>query len=201
MEPRTLALAGAQRLARGLLPRTRIGGSVRLLPLALSSLLAACTPVEPCAETALVDDPILEVGLEDPEGFPGPVQDGARVVPEWGSQGGRHVYLSLHTTGFWPGEDSELGEDLEVPTFEAVLTDDATGQVVTTQQWGWFAMDGDAVDATIALGELFLPEPGGYGSYGTAPEATEPQAVTLTVTGTDRCATTLEAAAAFTLVW
>ncbi len=166
----------------------------------LASMMA-CERVDPCAATALVDEPRLELGLGDPEGFGRPAEDGVVVVPDWGAQGGRHVWLSVRTAGLWPGDRRSLGEDDDVPEFVATLVDDATGELLTEQSWAWEAMDGDEVEATLALGELFLPS--NYASYYSTTPTTpsEPQAVRLEVAATDVCGTELTADLAFALDW
>lgn len=163
--------------------------------------LAACAPSDPCAGLAAAGDPSLAIGIGDPDRFAGPTADGETVTPAWGSQGGRHLWLSLRTTAFWPGTPRVLGGDAGVPVFGATLVDRDTGDEVTTQDWGWSAMDGDEIEATIALGELFLPWSSGSTSTTGAGTDDGLQDVALDVVGEDVCGTRVEAALDLTIAW
>ncbi len=165
--------------------------------LALPLLAAACDRSDPCLLVAEAGAPTLELGFGDPESFGEAAAPGATVVPERGVQGGQHLWLSLHTTGFWPGEPRGLGADRAVPVFRAELFDAATGEALAAQEWGWEAMAGDALDATLALGELFLPAPP-VDEEGLPP-ALHP--VRLGVTGIDACGTEVSAELPFSIAW
>ena len=165
--------------------------------------LAACNPVTDCEEASEVKAPALEIGIGDPEGFSGPVEEGALVVPAWGGQGGRHLWLSVHTEGLAPGEKGGfLQDDKGVPTFHATLTDDPSGVLVTEQVWDWIAMEGDPFDATLALQEFFLPWYG-YGSADTTGTGTgrSDEPVQLVVTAHDHCGNDLQAEVGLVLDW
>jgi hypothetical protein len=177
---------------------------MRLTSAVLFTALVACDPLEPCERTALVDNPGLELGIGDPDGFSGPVTEGQEVLPSFGSQGGQHLYLSVRSHGLWPGDRNVLGEDDEVPLFHAELTDGVTGEVVALQDWQFRAMNGDEFEADLALEEFFLPGPIAYDttSYESDPSVdTPPQEVLLKVTAVDDCGTKLEPEVGFTIVW
>ncbi len=171
---------------------------MRRLLLALPALIA-CHPLTPCERVGLVEGSSLELDLGAAEAFERPTPAGAVEDAAWGAQGGRHVWLAVRTTGFWPGERHAFGGDEQVPTFEATLTDAATGETLTTQQWGWTAMDGDELEATLALGELFLPEPGS--TTGGSSGDPGPQDVVLEIAAEDDCGVALDAELPFTLRW
>lgn len=164
---------------------------VRFGSIALGLALVGCVEEDPCVVAAEVA-PTLAVGIGDPEGFGTPLTGDEVATPDWGMQGGRHLYLSVRTTGFSPGDARALGQDQQVPVFEAVLTDTATGEVLAEQWWGWDAMTGDPTAAELALGEFFLPDRDGV-------EGGEP--VTLEVTATDACGTRLVEEVGLTLEW
>lgn len=172
-------------------------------PSVLSFLaLAACAPSDPCALAAAAGTPSLAIGLGDPDAFAGPTADGETVTPAWGSQGGRHLWTSLRTTAFWPGTPRVLGSDADVPVFGARLVDGRTGDEITSQEWGWSAMDGDEIEATIALGELFLPWLASTSSASTGTEVDDGlQDVTLDVEGEDVCGTRVDATVDLTIAW
>lgn len=138
-----------------------------------------CDGLTPCEEAALVDAPTLEIGMGE-DGFAGPLADGDTVSVDYGSQGGQHLWLAVHTTGFAPGEKRGLlRPDALVPAFFATLYA-ADGTELATQAWQYEAMEGTASDASIALGEFVVTGvTSGQGPY------------LLAVEGEDACGNTL----------
>jgi hypothetical protein len=132
----------------------------------------------PCELADKVKDPELIVGLGE-DRFEGPIHDGDLVEPAWGSQGGRHLWLAVKTSGLAPGVHHGLFRpDEDVPRFHAELVGVDDGIRYLRQSWEFFAMDGEPELATLALGEFFVS--------GLPVEALE-QPLNLSVTGTDVC--------------
>lgn len=124
-----------------------------------------CDELTDCEQAALVEAPALEIGLGE-EAFVAPLADGDEVSVSYGSQGGQHLWLAIHTAGFAPGVHHGLFRaDESVPAFFATLLD-ADGSEVARQSWQFAAMEGTPEDAEIALGEFVLTGVvGGRGPY------------------------------------
>jgi hypothetical protein len=144
----------------------------------LGLALAGCEEATPCEATKLVDKPELVIGLGE-EAFEREVQDGEHLAPEYGEQGGQHLWLAVRTHGFAPGEPGGLfQDDQDVPVFVAELEGVDSGEIYASQSWGFFAMDGDTGEAEIAFGTFVVS--------GMSGEAYQ-QDLILRVTGTDVC--------------
>jgi len=152
-------------------------------------VLAGCAELEPCEEAARVGEPLLTIGVGE-HGFELAVEDGDALPVESGSQGGRHVFLAVRTTGFVPGRRMFLSTDEDIPTFHVVWTDSA-GALYGEQWIAERAMEGDPIDAELALGRVFVPDI--WGTGGTYEYSDTPPAdLTLAVEGEDVCGTVLE---------
>lgn len=168
---------------------------------ALGAIFVGCHPPAPCERTAAVDEPFLELELGNPDGFARPTPEGTHLAPSAGAQGGHHLWLSVHSAGLWPGEARALGNDRDVPSFQARLVDESSGAVVAEQSWAWWAMDGDELDATLALQELYLTEPGDGATGEALGSPPAPQPVRLDLTAADLCGTELTAGVSVVLDW
>ena len=163
--------------------------------------LSACQPEDPCAVAATVDAPELVLGT-GAEAFERPIEDGDTLRPSYGAQGGQHLYLAVRTSGFHPGDATLLGEDDAVPMFVVELADAATGDILTVQRFDYAPMEGDAVEAELALGEFFLPFYGGTSTYDVSTPSGEPpgeRELILRATAEDACGTVLTAERTFLL--
>lgn len=124
-----------------------------------------CDGLTPCEEADLIDEPVLEIGLGE-ETFVEPLADGDTVQVAYGSQGGQHLWLAVHTAGFAPGvRRGLLRADADVPAFFATMYG-ADGTELANQAWQYEAMEGSASDASLALGTFVVtgvpPEQGPY---------------------------------------
>lgn len=130
-------------------------------------VLAGCDPeAQDACELASELPARLELGtgIED---FDHPIADGDLVQVAYGLQGGQHVWMSVRTTGLLPGQHRSLGDDRDVPVFDLRLIDE-DGELVGEQTFDFYAMDGSAEEATLALGTFFVP----YEDEGTVREWT-----------------------------
>ena len=157
-------------------------------------VLAGCEVMEPCEEAATIDEPLLTIGVGE-QRFDRAVEEGEALPLESGSQGGRHVFLAVRTSGFAPGRRNFLSTDEDIPTFHVVWTD--TADTMYGEQWiAERAMEGDPIEAELALGRVFVPDVwGGTDDDGYAP----PADLVLAVEGEDACGTVLSSALSVSL--
>jgi hypothetical protein len=157
-------------------------------------VLAGCEVMEPCEEAATVDEPLLAIGIGE-KVFERAVEEGDALPLESGSQGGRHVFLAVRTSGFAPGRRMFLSTDEDIPTFHVVWTD-SVGTMYGEQWIAERAMEGDPIEAELALGRVFVPDVWGSGyDYGYTP----PSDVVLAVDAEDACGTALSSEVAVSL--
>jgi len=159
-------------------------------------VLGGCEELEPCDEAATVDEPVLTIGVGE-HGFERAVEEGEALPFESGSQGGRHVFLAVRTSGFDPGRRMFLSTDEDIPTFHVVWTD--TASAMHGEQWiAERAMEGDPLEAELALGRVFVPDVWGTGGtydVGYVP----PTDLRLLIEGEDACGTLLTSEVAVSL--
>jgi hypothetical protein len=159
-------------------------------------LVVGCDEVEPSDVAAGVDEPLLTIGVGE-HGFERAIGEGDALPLVSGSQGGQHVFLAVRTAGFVPGRRMFLSTDEDIPTFHVVWTDSA-GTLYGEQWIADRAMEGDPVEAELALGRVFVPEFWGTGdgdTYGYAP----PADLVLRVEAEDACGNLLESDVAILL--
>jgi hypothetical protein len=157
-------------------------------------VLSGCEVMEPCEEAATIDEPVLTIGVGE-KVFERAVAEGDALPVESGSQGGQHVFLAVRTSGFAPGRRQFLSTDEDIPTFHVVWTD-SVGTLYGEQWIAERAMEGDPVEAELALGRVFVPDVWGAGyDYGYAP----PSDLRLLVEGEDACGTALSSEVAVSL--
>lgn len=151
-------------------------------------ILVGCDELTPCELAATVDAPALEIGLGE-DGYEVPIADGDALIPDWGGQGGRHLFLAVRTSGFDPGNKNGVLKDSDIPIFRAELVGD-DGITYVDQDWAFEAMEGDATGAELALGTFVVSEMSAEGLS---------QLLLLRVAGTDACGTELASEVQITL--
>lgn len=114
-----------------------------LLPALL--LLTGC-PQDPCEAAAAVD-PALAIGMGEKDFTP--LDDGDTVTLNYGSQGGRHIWVALQAAGVNPGQKGIIGGDTDAPVITLSLVGEVDGTTWGTYGSDWMAMDGDAEEAEV----------------------------------------------------
>jgi hypothetical protein len=153
---------------------------------ALLTLVAAsaCDPEDPCA---LADEASMEPGQGE-DAFTA-LAEGDRLVREWGSQGGEHVWIALRTHGIDPGRRASPGRN-PGPLIEVSLQSAGVevGNGVSARE----PLIGEPESAEL-LGLRMVLDPWLLYDEETG-EDTSPDEAVLTLSLTDACGTTLERA-------